>query len=121
MTFENEYIESLWSLLGKLYDKGLLYKGHTVQPYSPAAGTGLSSHELNLPGCYKDVKDTTVVAQFKVKGTENDFFIAWTTTPWTLPSNCALGVGPKIDYVKENLQPIHCRANKFNFGQTIIK
>ncbi len=100
VTFENDYIESLWALLRKLYDKGLIYKGHTVQPYSPAAGTGLSSHELNLPGCYKDVKDTTCVAQFKVKGTENDYFIAWTTTPWTLPSNCALGVGPKIDYVK---------------------
>ena len=100
VTFENDYIESLWALLRKLYDKGLIYKGHTVQPYSPAAGTGLSSHELNLPGCYKDVKDTTCVAQFKVKGTENDYFIAWTTTPWTLPSNCALGVGAKIDYVK---------------------
>ena len=100
VTFENDYIESLWALLKKLYNKGLIYKGHTVQPYSPAAGTGLSSHELNLPGCYKDVKDTTVVAQFRVKSTENDFFIAWTTTPWTLPSNCALGVGPKIDYVK---------------------
>jgi isoleucyl-tRNA synthetase len=100
VTFENDYIESLWALLRKLYDKGLIYKGHTVQPYSPAAGTGLSSHELNLPGCYKDVKDTTCVAQFKVKGAENDYFIAWTTTPWTLPSNCALGVGSKIDYVK---------------------
>ena len=100
ITFENEYIESLWYLLSELHKKDLLYKGYTIQPYSPAAGTGLSSHELNQPGCYRDVKDTTVVAQFKIKGTENEFFLAWTTTPWTLPSNSALAVGPKIEYVK---------------------
>jgi len=100
ITFEKEYIESLWYLLKELYKKDLLYKGHTIQPYSPAAGTGLSSHELNQPGCYRDVKDTTIVAQFKVKNKENEFFLAWTTTPWTLPSNAALCVGPNIDYVK---------------------
>lgn len=100
ITFENDYIESVWYLLSELYKKDLLYKGYTIQPFSPAAGTGLSSHELNQPGCYKDVKDTTVTAQFRVKGTENDFFVAWTTTPWTLPSNSALAVGEKIDYVK---------------------
>jgi len=98
VTYENEYIETLWSLLKKLYDKGFLYKGHTIQPYSPAAGTGLSSHELNQPGTYQNVKDTTVVAQFKKSGTNNEFFIAWTTTPWTLPSNTALAVGAKIEY-----------------------
>ena len=112
ITFENEYIETLWFLLKKLYDKGLLYKGYTIQPYSPAAGTGLSSHELNLPGCYKDVKDTTCVAMFRLcdgdkaadaMGAAHDsmttYAIAWTTTPWTLPSNTALCVGPAIDYV----------------------
>jgi len=110
MTFTNKYIESVWYLLAKLYEKGLLYKGYTIQPYSPAAGTGLSSHELNLPGCYRDVKDSTVVAQFKVLndeksaflhnlGKEDVFFLAWTTTPWTLPSNTALAVGKKIDYI----------------------
>ncbi len=108
ITFENEYIETLWFLLKKLYDKGLLYKGYTIQPFSPAAGTGLSSHELNLPGCYRDVKDTTCVALFKLKelkgfevpASEVDTYaIAWTTTPWTLPSNTALCVGPAIDYV----------------------
>ena len=103
ITFNNEYIETLWFLLKKLYDKGLLYKGYTIQPYSPAAGTGLSSHELNMPGCYRDVKDTTCVAMFKLKE-ENEkwkdtYAIAWTTTPWTLPSNTALCVGPNIDYV----------------------
>ena len=111
VTFEMEYIESVWSLLKRLYDKGLLYKGYTVQPYSPAAGTGLSSHELNQPGTYQDVKDTSIVAQFKVKKDERSALLfdsdeedvrilAWTTTPWTLPSNCALAVGEKIDYVK---------------------
>ena len=122
ITFENEYIETLWFLLKKLYDKGLLYKGYTIQPYSPAAGTGLSSHELNLPGCYRDVKDTTCVAMFRIVdcmnaelvgcGSEKNsliqaiqqssiptYAIAWTTTPWTLPSNTALCVGPNIDYV----------------------
>ncbi len=99
ITFNNEYIESLWFLLKKLYDKGLLYKGYTIQPYSPAAGTGLSSHELNMPGCYRDVKDTTCVAMFKICDQADTYAIAWTTTPWTLPSNTALCVGPNIDYV----------------------
>lgn len=102
ITYDNKYIESLWWLLKQLYNKGLLYKGYTIQPYSPAAGTGLSTHELNQPGCYRDVKDTTVTAQFKIKGDcfgGNAYFLAWTTTPWTLPSNTALCVGPKIDYV----------------------
>lgn len=123
ITYEPKYMESVWWLLGELYNKNLLYKGYTIQPYSPAAGTGLSSHELNQPGCYQDVKDTTVVAQFKVlPGSaspfvggdlassleggsrrvtfqDNTFFLAWTTTPWTLPSNTALCVGPKIEYV----------------------
>jgi isoleucyl-tRNA synthetase len=101
ITFKNEYIETLWFLIGELYNKGLLYKGYTIQPFSPAAGTGLSSHELNMPGCYRDVKDTTMVAQFKIKNTEytNAYFLAWTTTPWTLPSNTALAVGNNIDYV----------------------
>ena len=108
ITYDNKYIESLWWLLKQLYQKDLLYKGYTIQPYSPAAGTGLSSHELNQPGCYRDVKDTTVTAQFKVTqtnlnipNTQNTpiYILAWTTTPWTLPSNTALCVGPKIDYV----------------------
>lgn len=98
ITYENNYIETLWSLLKRLHDKGLLYKGFTIQPFSPAAGTGLSSHELNQPGTYQDVKDTSVVAQFKKVNTDNEFFIAWTTTPWTLPSNTALAVGAKIEY-----------------------
>lgn len=113
VTYENEYIESVWWLLQQLYNKGLLYKGYTIQPYSPAAGTGLSSHELNQPGTYKEVKDTTAVAQFKLTTDARErlqnlcgqrfdtdvYFLAWTTTPWTLPSNTALAVGPKIDYV----------------------
>ncbi len=116
ITYDNKYIESLWYLLKQLYNKGLLYKGYTIQPYSPAAGTGLSSHELNQPGCYRDVKDTTVTAQFLVKDAceglkgkgeltgempcnLKTYILAWTTTPWTLPSNTALCVGPKIDYV----------------------
>ena len=106
ITYDNRYIETLWWLLKQLYKKGLLYKGYTIQPYSPAAGTGLSSHELNQPGCYRDVKDTTMVAQFKIKnpkpemtGWGTPYFLAWTTTPWTLPSNTALCVGPKFDYV----------------------
>ena len=106
ITYDNRYIETLWWLLQQLYKKGLLYKGYTIQPYSPAAGTGLSSHELNQPGCYRDVKDLTVVAQFRMKNPKPEmaewgtpYFIAWTTTPWTLPSNTALCVGPKIDYV----------------------
>ena len=100
ITYDNRYIETLWWLLKQLYNKNLLYKGYTIQPYSPAAGTGLSTHELNQPGCYRDVKDTTCVAQFKVKNEENTYFLAWTTTPWTLPSNTALCVGPNIDYIK---------------------
>lgn len=100
ITFETKYIESLWSILKKFYDKDLLYKGYTIQPYSPAAGTGLSSHELNQPGCYRDVKDTSITAQFKIKGSDNEYFLAWTTTPWTLPSNSALAVGEHLDYVK---------------------
>ena len=116
ITYDNKYIETLWYLLKQLYNKGLLYKGYTIQPYSPAAGTGLSSHELNQPGCYRDVKDTTVTAQFLVKDVceglkgkgelqgemphdLKTYILAWTTTPWTLPSNTALCVGPKIDYV----------------------
>jgi isoleucyl-tRNA synthetase len=100
ITFDSKYIESLWYLLKRLYEKGLLYKGYTIQPYSPAAGTGLSSHELNQPGCYRDVKDTSITAQFKLKAQENTFILAWTTTPWTLPSNSALAIGENLDYVK---------------------
>ncbi len=111
VTYKNDYIESVWNILRKLYDKGLLYKGYTIQPFSPKAGTGLSSHELNMPGTYQDVRDTTVVAQFKVKPTGKSgflfgdsadadvFILAWTTTPWTLPANSALTVGASIDYV----------------------
>ena len=100
ITYDNRYIETLWYLLKDIYGKGLLYKGKSIQPYSPAAGTGLSSHELNQPGCYRDVKDTTCIAQFEVTGEDALYFLAWTTTPWTLPSNTALCVGPDIDYVK---------------------
>ena len=103
ITYDNKYIETLWYLLKELYKKGYLYKGYTIQPYSPAAGTGLSSHELNQPGCYRDVKDLTCTAKFRVKSQESGvkrYIIAWTTTPWTLPSNTALCVGPKIDYVE---------------------
>jgi len=106
ITYDNKYIETLWWLLKQFYQKGLLYKGYTIQPYSPAAGTGLSSHELNQPGCYRDVKDTTCTAQFKMKNPKPEmtewgtpYFLAWTTTPWTLAANSALCVGPKIDYV----------------------
>lgn len=122
ITYENSYIETLWYLLKQIHQKGYLYKGYNIQPYSPAAGTGLSSHELNQPGTYRDVTDTTIVAQFKAikdnhslfQGIEDDiYFLAWTTTPWTLPSNTALTVGPKIDYVliktfnQYTFQPIH--------------
>ncbi|WP_339925792.1 isoleucine--tRNA ligase [uncultured Cyclobacterium sp.] len=100
ITFDVNYIESLWHLLKKLYEKDLIYKGYTIQPYSPAAGTGLSSHELNQPGSYRDVKDTSITAQFKVIGEEDLYILAWTTTPWTLPSNSALAIGEKLDYVK---------------------
>ena len=111
VTFKRPYMESIWHLLKKFYDQGLLYKGYTIQPYSPAAGTGLSSHELNQPGCYRMVKDTSVVAQFEVSKSERSDFLfesnpdipvyilAWTTTPWTLPANSALAIGTKIDYV----------------------
>ncbi len=113
ITYDNKYIETLWWLLKQLFDKGLLYKGYTIQPYSPAAGTGLSTHELNQPGCYRDVKDTTCTSQFRVirdakseklfEGIEGElYFLAWTTTPWTLPSNTALAVGPAIDYVRSS-------------------
>ena len=117
ITYDNRYIETLWYLLKKIYDKGLLYKGYSIQPYSPAAGTGLSTHELNQPGCYRDVKDTTATVQFEVIKDEKSqilygcqtlpvFFLAWTTTPWTLPSNTALCVGPNIDYVRvESFNP----------------
>ncbi len=122
ITFDNNYIESVWWLLGQLYKKNLLYKGYTIQPYSPAAGTGLSSHELNQPGCYKDVTDTSVTAQFltrvetlpqELKGFGEIHILAWTTTPWTLPSNTALTVGPKIDYVliKTYNQYTHLQVN----------
>ena len=127
ITYDNKYIETLWWLLKQLYDKGLLYKGYTIQPYSPAAGTGLSTHELNQPGCYRDVKDTTCTAQFRIlhdenseklfKGMEHEklYFLAWTTTPWTLPSNTALAVGPNIEYVK-----INCENPYTHEQQTII-
>ena len=111
ITYDNRYIETLWYLLKKIYDKGLLYKGYSIQPFSPAAGTGLSSHELNQPGCYRDVKDTTATVQFEVIKDEKSqklfgcetlplYFLAWTTTPWTLPSNTALCVGPKVNYIR---------------------
>ncbi len=126
ITYENDYIESVWFLLEKLYDKGLLYKGYTIQPYSPAAGTGLSSHELNMPGAYKEVKDTTVVALFKVNNDDQSSFLfdtpdedvriaAWTTTPWTLPSNTALSAGPDISYIKiktiKSIYPYTCKRS----------
>ncbi|HYF70395.1 MAG TPA: isoleucine--tRNA ligase [Ohtaekwangia sp.] len=134
ITYEREYIESLWWALKKLYDRKLLYKGYTIQPYSPGAGTGLSSHELNLPGCYKDVKDTSIVAQFKVKKdntssflfdkpTGDVYILAWTTTPWTLPSNTALAVGEKIAYLQVNTfnpythQPVSVILAKALFGK----
>ncbi len=126
ITYDNKYIETLWYLLKKLYEKGLLYKGYTIQPYSPAAGTGLSTHELNQPGCYRDVKDTTCTAQFEIvrdcrseklfEGVEGKlYFLAWTTTPWTLPSNTALAVGPSIEYVR-----VKCRNPYTDEPQTVI-
>ncbi|MGY6521330.1 MAG: isoleucine--tRNA ligase [Mongoliitalea sp.] len=122
ITFEANYIESLWYLLQQLYKKDLLYKGYTIQPYSPAAGTGLSSHELNQPGCYRDVKDTSITAQFKLKNQENTYILAWTTTPWTLPSNSALAVGENLDYVKVKtfnpytFEPMHAILAKARMG-----
>jgi isoleucyl-tRNA synthetase len=132
ITFENKYIETVWWLLKKLYDKGLLYKGHTIQPFSPAAGTGLSSHELNMPGSYRDVKDNTVVAQFKVVQDKISeflfddvfgdlFFLAWTTTPWTLPSNTALAVGAKVNYVKvKTFNPYTHKPITVILGQDVL-
>ena len=132
VTFDNNYIESVWSLLRKLYDKKLLYKGYTIQPYSWAAGTGLSSHELNQPGCYKNIKDTTVTAQFKIiKGEKSDklfsddkldvFFLAWTTTPWTLPSNCALAFGKKIEYdLVKTFQPYTGQPIKIVLAKELV-
>ena len=128
ITYDNKYIETLWYLLKELYKKGYLYKGYTIQPYSPAAGTGLSSHELNQPGCYRDVKDLTCTARFKVKKSDSLpfregagvglYIIAWTTTPWTLPSNTALCVGPKIDYVAvEKPSSLSCGEGR---GEVII-
>ena len=119
VTYDNKYIESVWWLLKNLYDKDLLYKGYTIQPYSPKAGTGLSSHELNQPGTYRDVKDTTVVAQFRAKSLDEKlggkaYFVAWTTTPWTLPSNTALAVGEKIDYVAVK------SFNQYTFEPTVV-
>ena len=126
ITYDNKYIETLWWLLKQLFDKGLLYKGYTIQPYSPAAGTGLSTHELNQPGCYRDVKDTTCTAQFRIiRDAKSEklfgdaegplYFLAWTTTPWTLPSNTALAVGPAIEYVK-----VKCRNPYTDEPQTVI-
>lgn len=100
ITYKNEYIESVWWLLKQLYNKDLLYKGYTIQPFSPAAGTGLSSHELNMPGAYKEIRDISAIAQFKIKGTKDEYFLAWTTTPWTLPSNTAVALGKNITYIK---------------------
>jgi isoleucyl-tRNA synthetase len=137
ITFENDYIETVWHLLKKLYDKGYLYKGYTIQPYSPGAGTGLSSHELNQPGCYRNVKDTSVVAQFKVlenfkakvaevfglsEGIQGDVFVlAWTTTPWTLPSNSALAVGENITYsIVETFNPYTFKSGKVIVAQDLL-
>ncbi|MDR2912955.1 MAG: isoleucine--tRNA ligase [Alistipes sp.] len=115
ITYETKYIETLWWMLRQLFDKGLLYKGYTIQPYSPAAGTGLSNHELNQPGCYRDVKDTTITAQFRVTGREDTYLLAWTTTPWTLPSNTALAVNENIDYVE-----VACKNPYSNLDETVI-
>lgn len=121
ITYDNRYIETLWWLLKQLYNKNLLYKGYTIQPFSPAAGTGLSTHELNQPGCYRDVKDTTCVAQFKLKSEENTYFLAWTTTPWTLPSNTALCVGPNIEYVKvKTINPYTKEACQLILAESLL-
>jgi len=130
VTYEPKYMESVWWLLKQIYNKGLLYKGYTIQPYSPKAGTGLSSHELNMPGTYRDVTDTTVVAQFKaikdssdfLKGVDGDvYFLAWTTTPWTLPSNTALTVGPKIEYILvETFNQYTFRPQKVILGKPLL-
>ncbi|MBP5307316.1 MAG: isoleucine--tRNA ligase [Paludibacteraceae bacterium] len=136
ITYDNKYIETLWWMLKQLYNKGLLYKGYTIQPYSPAAGTGLSSHELNQPGCYRDVKDTTVTAQFRLKPTDDDrlpqslreasqngtaWMLAWTTTPWTLTSNTALCVGPKLDYaVVKSSNPYNGKEGLFVLAKDLV-
>ncbi len=129
ITYDNKYIETLWWLLKQLYNKGLLYKGYTIQPYSPGAGTGLSSHELNQPGCYRDVKDLTTTVQFLIKDAKADwckwgkpYFLAWTTTPWTLPSNVALCVGPKIDYVAvETYNPYSGEPMTLVMAENLVK
>ena len=122
ITYDNRYIETLWYLLKDIYGKGYLYKGKSIQPYSPAAGTGLSSHELNQPGCYRDVKDTTCCVQFKVVGEDNLYFLAWTTTPWTLPSNTALCVNPNIDYVKvKSSNPYTGKEATYILAQALVK
>ena len=137
ITYDNRYIETLWYLLKEIYNKGLLYKGYTIQPYSPAAGTGLSSHELNQPGCYRDVKDTTATVQFRIlrnalseelfKAAEGAgvgeelFFLAWTTTPWTLPSNVALCMGPNIEYVMvKSYNPYSGRAAAYIVAKDLV-
>ncbi len=122
ITYDNRYIETLWYLLKDIYGKGYLYKGKSIQPYSPAAGTGLSSHELNQPGCYRDVKDTTCCVQFKIKGREDEYFLAWTTTPWTLPSNTALCVNPNIDYVKvKSANPYTGQPATYILAQALVQ
>ncbi|MCQ2167044.1 MAG: isoleucine--tRNA ligase [Bacteroidales bacterium] len=122
ITYDNRYIETLWWLLKDIYGKGYLYKGKSIQPYSPAAGTGLSSHELNQPGCYRDVKDTTACVQFKVIGEDELYFLAWTTTPWTLPSNTALCVGPEIDYVKvRSTNPYSGKPATYILAKALVK
>ena len=124
ITYDNRYIETLWYLLKEIYNKGLLYKGYTIQPYSPAAGTGLSSHELNQPGCYRDVKDTTATVQFRILRnalSEELFFLAWTTTPWTLPSNVALCMGPNIEYVMvKSYNPYSGRAAAYIVAKDLV-
>jgi isoleucyl-tRNA synthetase len=129
ITFENEYMESVWHILKRLYDRKLLYKGYTIQPFSPAAGTGLSTHELNMPGAYKDIRDTSITAQFKISEPEKlpfktdqpTYFLAWTTTPWTLPSNCALVVGGKIEYAAvESLNPYTFERGVFILAKALI-
>ena len=132
ITYENEYIESVWWLISELYKKGYLYKGLKIQPYSPAAGTGLSSHELNQPGCYRDVKDTTAVACFKLQAEDEKlqhlfsshqdiYCLAWTTTPWTLPSNTALAVGKNIDYVLVNtINPYSHQPMQVIFAKNLL-
>lgn len=128
ITYDNKYIETLWYLLKELYKKGYLYKGYTIQPYSPAAGTGLSSHELNQPGCYRDVKDTTVVAQFKMLDPKPEmaqfgtpYFLAWTTTPWTLSSNTALCVGPNIEYVAvQSFNPYNGQPSTYVVAKALL-